>query len=99
MKDNLAGAAGFQWDKGNAEKSLTAHQVENWECEQVFFNEPLVILDDPGHSHGEKRWAAFGITDAGRSLVVIFTMRGQLLRVISAGDTNKKERGFYENER
>lgn len=87
---------GFQWDEGNLDKNLLKHQVQNWECEQIFFNEPLVILDDPKHSLSEKRWAAFGKTDAGRLLTIIFTKREKLLRVISARDMNRKEKKFYE---
>ena len=83
--------SGFQWDKGNIDKNLVKHQVENWECEQVFFNRPLIVLDDPKHSVFEKRWAAFGKTDKERGLVVIFTMRKKLVRVISARDMNKRE--------
>ena len=56
---------GFQWDEGNIDKNLIAHGVENWECEQVFFNEPLLVLDDPRHSAVERRWAAFGSTNGG----------------------------------
>ena len=96
MKDILETFVGFQWDAGNADKNLIKHMVENWECEQVFFNEPLLVLEDPKHSTPEKRWAALGKTDAGRHLVVIFTKRGNLLRVISARDMNRRERGFYE---
>ena len=88
--------AGFQWDQGNSNKNLLKHHVEDWECEQVFFNEPLLVLDDPKHSLVEKRWAAFGRTDGGRLLVVIFTRRGKLLRVISAREMNRKEILFYE---
>ena len=87
---------GFQWNEGNIDKNLLKHQVQNWECEQIFFNEPLIILDDPKHSLSEKRWAAFGQTDAGRSLTIIFTKREKLLRVISARDMNRKEKKFYE---
>ena len=97
MKDQLGGVVGFQWDEGNADKNLIAHNVENWECEQVFFNEPLLVLDDRRHSTAEKRWAAFGRTDAGRLLAVVFTIRDKLVRVISARDMNRKERLFYEN--
>ncbi len=57
---------------------------------------PLLILEDPEHSVAEKRWAGFGKTDSGRLLVVIFTKRGSLVRVISARDMNSKERNFYE---
>jgi len=96
MKSDFEQFTGFQWDAGNKNKNLAKHQVENWECEQVFFNEPLLVLDDSKHSFTEKRWAAFGLTDIGRYLVIIFTKRGTLLRVISARDMNKKERRFYE---
>lgn len=87
---------GFQWDEGNTDKNLVKHSVTNLECEQVFFNEPLTILGDPKHSFAEKRYAAFGKTDNGRLLVVIFAKRGRLLRVISARDMNRRERKFYE---
>ena len=87
---------GFQWAQGNVDKNLINHNVNNWECEQVFFNKPILVLEDPSHSLSEKRWAAFGKTDADRLLVVVFTKRGRLLRVISARDMNKKEKQFYE---
>ena len=96
MKDEFFQFTGFQWDEGNINKNLYKHNVENWECEQVYFNEPLIILDDPKHSYAEKRWAAFGKTDAGRMLTLIFTKRGSLIRVISARDMKRKERIFYE---
>jgi uncharacterized DUF497 family protein len=96
VKDEFGSVVGFDWDEGNTDKNLIAHNVENWECEQVFFNQPLLVLDDLRHSTAEKRWAAFGKTDAGRLLVVVFAKRQDLIRVISARDMNRKERGFYE---
>lgn len=90
--------SGFQWDEGNIDKNLIKHHVENWECEQVFFNSPLFVLDDLRHSAFEKRWAAFGKTDADRFLVVIFTERNNLIRVISARDMNKRERKFFDEK-
>lgn len=96
MKNVFGSFVGFQWDQGNNNKNLVKHNVQNWECEQVFFNKPLLVLEDPGHSVAEKRWAAFGKTDLGRLLMVIFTKRGNLLRIISARDINSKERRFYE---
>ncbi|MEA3361633.1 MAG: BrnT family toxin [Thermodesulfobacteriota bacterium] len=89
---------GFQWDQGNIDKNLIKHDVENWECEQVFFNRPLLVLDDPKHSISEKRSAAFGKTDADRLLIFIFTKRDNLIRVISAREMNKKERKFYNEK-
>jgi len=99
MIDEFKQIAGFQWDKGNIDKNLEKHGVENWECEQIFFNEPLIVSDDPKHSQTEKRWAIFGKTDAGRRLTVIFTKRGDLIRVSSARDMNRKERYYYEKNR
>ena len=90
--------SGFQWDKGNIDKNLILHNVENWECEQVFFNRPLIVLDDPKHSVFEKRWAAFGKTYTERFLVVIFTRRNNLIRIISARDVNKRERKYYDEK-
>ena len=96
METEFGKFVGFEWDQGNSNKNLLKHHVEDWECEQVFFNEPLLVLDDPKHSLVERRWAAFGRTDGGRLLVVIFTKRDKLLRVISAREMNRKEILFYE---
>ena len=96
MADEFGEFTGFQWDQGNIDKNLVKHGVENWECEQIFFNEPLLVLANPRHSISESRQAAFGRTDAGRLLVVIFTWRIDLLRVISARDMNRREKRFYE---
>ena len=90
--------SGFQWDRGNTDKNLITHNVENWKCEQLFFNRPLLVLDDSKHSAFEKRWAAFGKTDTERFLVVIFTRRKNLIRIISARDMNKRERKFYNEK-
>ena len=98
MENEYDNFVGFQWDQGNIDKNLIKHNIENWESEQVFFNKPLLVLDDPKHSIPEKRWAAFGKTDADRFLIVIFTKRGDLIRVISATDMNKKERKFYDEK-
>ena len=92
----ISDCSGFEWDHANIGKNWLKHSVSPVECEQAFFNEPLIILDDPKHSAAEKRYAAFGRTDAGRLLVVIFTKRRTLLRVISARDMNRRERKFYE---
>jgi len=96
MRDVFYQFTGFQWDEGNINKNLHKHHVENWECEQIFFNEPLIVLNDLKHSNTGKRWAAFGKTDAGKRLCVIFTKRNSLVRIISARNMSRKERTFYE---
>ena len=71
---------GFDWDDGNRLKNEQKHEVSVGECEQLFFNKPLVILEAHAHTTGEDRYAAFGRTDEDRVLTVIFTIRGPLLR-------------------
>ena len=94
--DSVFGFEGFQWDSGNSNKNLLRHNVQNWECEQDFYNQPLAVLADSEHSESERRWAVFGKTDARRLLVMIFTRRNNLLRIISARDMNRLERKYYE---
>ena len=96
--EKLFECEGFDWDKGNIEKNWLKHKVSPVECEQIFFNELLIILDDPEHSIAEERFAAFGCTDAGRFLVIVFTKRARLIRIISARDMDRRERKFYEEE-
>lgn len=88
---------GFEWDAGNRDKNQIKHQVTNGECEQLFFNSPLIILEDSKHSAREARYVAFGKTNQEKRLTVIFTVRNQLIRIISARGMHKKERVFYEN--
>lgn len=89
---------GFDWDTGNARKSEEKHDVSMAEAEQVFFNAPLLLLEDASHSQKEPRLHALGKTDEGRELHITFTLRkdGQLIRVISARDMHRKERLIYE---
>ena len=98
MQSGLSQIDGFEWDEGNRDKNRIKHKVSTGECEEIFFNQPLIILDDAAHSLGESRCAAFGITDAGRKRVVIFTVREKKLRVISARDMHRKERQFYDSQ-
>jgi uncharacterized DUF497 family protein len=93
--DRLAACTGFDWDEGNAPKIWTRHAVSQGECEQLFFVEPLLIAPDPKHSGGEERWAALGRTADGRTLAIVFTLRGDLIRPISARDMNRRERALY----
>jgi hypothetical protein len=94
---DLTGIADFDWDEGNARKN-DKHGVSRAEAEQVFFNEPLLLIADPKHSLGESRLHALGKTDEGRTLHITFTLRnaGRSIRVISARDMHRKERTIYE---
>ena len=98
MKEIVNNCTGFNWDSGNSEKNWITHQVHRNESEQVFFNEPLIIVDDEIHSQNEKRWLLLGQTDSQRLLFIVFTIRGDLIRVISARNMNKKERKYYNEQ-
>jgi uncharacterized DUF497 family protein len=89
---------GFDWDAGNARKSADKHGVSQVEAEQVFFNDPLLVAADTGHSIDEQRFHALGHTDEGRLLHVTFALRthGRFIRVISARPMRRKERVHYE---
>jgi uncharacterized DUF497 family protein len=91
---------GFDWDDGNARKSDDRHRVSQAEAEQIFLNEPLLIVEDPRHSVSEARLHALGRTDQDRRLHITFTLRGAAtrIRVISARDMSRKERARYAQE-
>jgi uncharacterized protein len=92
----LEKCTGFQWDKGNFLKNWDSHNVRATECEQVFFNRPMMIAPDAKHSKRETRYYLLGQTDSGRRLFLVFTIRGTLIRVISARDMNRKENREYD---
>ncbi len=92
---DLSHVDGFDWDRGNVQKNWQRHRVAFYECEEVFFSEPLLV-PNPTHSAIEARVLAFGRTTRGRLLTVVFTVRGGKIRVISARDMSRKERKDYE---
>ena len=98
MKNILEQFTGFQWDEGNSNKNWISHKVQKSECEQAFFNQPLLISDSKKENEKEKRWYLFGRTDLDRRLFIVFTVRNNLIRVISARDMSRKEREEYNEE-
>jgi uncharacterized DUF497 family protein len=95
---NWKQVTGFDWDAGNERKSEKKHTVSRFEAEQVFFNQPLLILTDAKHSQNEARYHALGKSNDDRPLHITFTLRSDatLIRVISARDMHRKERNIYE---
>jgi uncharacterized DUF497 family protein len=94
--DVLSKSIGFEWDEHNSNKIWIKHHVSPSECEQTFFNVPLIIFDDIDHSAIEKRYYALGCTDGTKYLFIAFTLRNKKIRVISARNMNRKERKEYE---
>ncbi|THB76744.1 MAG: BrnT family toxin [Desulfobulbaceae bacterium] len=97
-KKLLRQCEGFEWNDGNVNKNWLKHKVSPAECEQLFFNRPLVIQDDTRHSELEKRFYALGRTDSKRTLFIAYTVRNNRIRVISARDMSRKEGEVYSNE-
>jgi hypothetical protein len=97
LHDRVAKATGFEWDEGNATKNWTKHAVTQAECEQPFFNDPLLLVADDAHSGREPRFFALGHTDDGRLLLTVFTLRGSSIRVISARPMSRREREVFRN--
>jgi uncharacterized DUF497 family protein len=90
--------AGFDRDDGNSRKSADKHGVSQAEAENVFFNDPLIVVEDAKHSESEQRFNALGKTVQNRLLHITFTLRqnGTIVRVISARDMHRNERKAYE---
>ena len=93
----LQACTGFDWDEGNLLKNWEKHGVTAAECEQVFFNRPLLAQPDMQHSDSEVRFYALGRSDSGRRLFLAFTVRKDRIRVISARDMSRKERRSYDS--
>ncbi|MEW6039997.1 MAG: BrnT family toxin [Elusimicrobiota bacterium] len=85
----------FEWDKYNRDKIKEKHNVDSEECEEVFFNLPLLSVVDVKHSRVENRYYILGKTNAERILFIVFTIRNKKVRVITARDANKKEKEKY----
>ena len=94
----LSDLEGFDWNEANLSKNREKHRITPWECEQAFFNMPLVVADDLAHSTVKPRHYVLGQTDAARRLFIVFTVRQRRIRVISARDMSPKERRASHEE-
>ena len=88
----------FEWDKGNREKIRLKHRISTEECEEVFQTDDIFIQEDELHSGSEERYILIGRIKKLRSLFIVFTIRNNCVRVISARNMHKKEILYYEKE-
>ena len=86
----------FEWDDNKAESNAVKHGITFEEAVTVFADPDLLFTEDTQHSQGEQREWAMGITESGLLVVVVFTMRGEQIRIISARIATKKEQQSYE---
>ena len=87
--------SGFEWDDGNVLPLALGHGIEPEEAEEIFAVAPLFRTTKQG-----RHYAAFGRTQAGRLLVIVFERKtGGLVRVITGWDMNVAERRYYQRHR
>lgn len=88
------GAVDFEWDEDKAASNLQKHGIDFADAVGVF-DDPLA-LSMPDDDPSEERFIGLGMDMLGRLLVVIYTFRGEKIRVISARRATPSERRTYE---
>jgi uncharacterized protein len=86
----------FDWDTSKASANLKKHGVSFEEAKTVFENPFSVIFDDEIHSVDELREIIIGHSQRNRLLLISFTERSSIIRIISARPVTRKEREDYE---
>lgn len=89
----------FEWDESKAAMNRRKHGVTFEEASTVFADPLSVTIYDPVHSDGEDRYIVLGESQRRRLLVVVFTDRGDRIRIISARVASRRERKDYEKGR
>ncbi|NMG23108.1 BrnT family toxin [Brasilonema bromeliae] len=87
----------FEWDENKAESNFLKHGIQFEEALTVFADPYLLFTEDSSHSQGEEREWAIGEAEDGSIVVVVFTMRGERIRIISARKATKRECQQYES--
>ena len=86
----------FEWNESKATANLSKHGVSFDEAKTVFDDPLYVDFYDPDHSHDEHRYIILGESRQGRFLLVSYTERGNIIRLISAREATRMERKVYE---
>lgn len=87
----------FEWDDGKAAANVRKHGVVFEEARDVF-RDPLAIeLLDDREAYGEDRFVLIGMTQS-RVLVVVYVLREQRNRIISARRAEPNERRAYHEQ-
>jgi uncharacterized protein len=87
----------FEWDDNKAESNFLKHGIQFEDAVTVFADPYLLFTEDSSHSQGKEREWAMGEAEDGSIVVVVFTMRGERIRIISARKATKKECQRYES--
>lgn len=85
----------YEWDSTKSRANLAKHGIDFADAVAVF-EDDLALTRPDAESRGESRFVTLGVDGFGRHLVVVYTERGNSIRVISARLATKQERKFYE---
>jgi uncharacterized DUF497 family protein len=85
--------AGFEWDEDKSNVNLVKHRISFDEASEVFYG-PVIV--QRSNRNNEERWIAIGKSHD-RIVTVIFTRRGDLIRIISARHPRPDEERTYHN--
>jgi len=88
----------FEWESNKAAANLSKHGVPFDEAKTIFDDPLYVDFYDPDHSYDEHRYIIIGQSQRGRLLVVSYTEREHVIRLISARKTTRREREAYESD-
>lgn len=86
----------FEWDRNKEKRNIKKHGISFDEAVTVFYDPLSATFDDPDHSIGEYRFITIGFSSHGRLLIVSYTERGNLIRIISARPVTEQERKRHE---
>ncbi len=87
----------YQWDPNKAKSNLKKHGVRFADAVSVFEDENAITIDDEHES--ENRFITIGRDILVRILVVVYTFRGHIIRIISARKATARERKIYEEQK
>ena len=87
----------FQWDVDKARNNRQKHGIEFADAVAVFEDEMALTIEDPD-AVGERRFVSVGRGITGQLLTVVYTLRGDEIRIISARQATRQERKYYEEE-
>jgi hypothetical protein len=86
----------FEWDQRKGSANLRKHGVDFADAATVLHDNRAVTLSDDDSD--ERRYITIGMDALGRVLVVIYAMRGERTRIISARRSTRRERAAYEKQ-
>ena len=87
----------LEWDSRKAAANLSKHGVDFADAATVVYDDQAITI--PEERSGEERFVTIGMDALGRILVVVYTWRGERLRLISARKATPRERSQYEGMR